>query len=131
MEDTRTRSGINMTELLIQISKDVASIKTDITNFKESQKAEKEVMAREIEDVRCDFKRDLADLEAKVFGKLGTLQTVQNNLVGDVDVLKHADEKKDAKKWRGVITCIATALGGMLLAKLPDICLAVLNQGAK
>ena len=48
------------------------------------------------------------------------MQSVQATLVGDVDTLKHADEKKDAKKWRTVIAFIGTAVGGMLVAKIPD-----------
>jgi hypothetical protein len=35
--------------------------------------------------------------------------------------LKHAEERRDAKRWRTVMAFIGTALGGMLVAKLPDI----------
>lgn len=112
---------INIMELLLKISNDVSSIKTDMTNFKEAQKLEKENMSKEIADVRTDYKRDLEDLESRVMGKIQTLQTVQNNLVGDVDTLKHADEKKDAKRWKTTLAFIGTAVGGLLVGKLPDI----------
>ena len=112
---------INIMELLLKISNDVSSIKTDMTNFKEAQKLEKESMSKEIADVRTDYKRDLEDLESRVTGKIQTLQTVQNNLVGDVDTLKHADEKKDAKRWKTTLAFIGTAVGGLLVGKLPDI----------
>lgn len=112
---------INIMELLLKISNDVSSIKTDMTNFKEAQKLEKENTAKEIADVRNDYKRDLEDLESRVMGKIQTLQTVQNNLVGDVDTLKHADEKKDAKRWKTTLAFIGTAVGGLLIGKLPDI----------
>lgn len=112
---------INIMELLLKISNDVSSIKTDMTNFKEAQKLEKENTSKEIADVRTDYKRDIEDLESRVMGKIQTLQTVQNNLVGDVDTLKHADEKKDAKRWKTTLAFIGTAVGGLLVGKLPDI----------
>lgn len=111
---------INIIELLMGIKEDVSSIKTDIANFKESQRTEKETIMKEISDVRIDYKRDLSDLENRVMGRITNMQSVQATLVGDVDTLKHADEKKDAKKWRTVIAFIGTAVGGMLVAKLPD-----------
>ena len=111
---------INIIELLMGIKEDVSSIKTDMANFKESQRTEKETIMKEISDVRIDYKRDLSDLENRVMGRITNMQSVQATLVGDVDTLKHADEKKDAKKWRTVIAFVGTAVGGMLVAKLPD-----------
>lgn len=111
---------INIIELLLKISNDVSSIKTDMINFKETQKSDKENIAKEIADMRSDYERDIKDLNNKVMNKLQTLQSVQNTLVGDVDTLKHAEEKKEAKRYRTVIAFVITALGGMILAKLPD-----------
>lgn len=111
---------INIIELLMGIKEDVSSIKTDMANFKESQRTEKDTIMKEISDVRTDYKRDLADMEARFTTKINGLQAVQNNLCGDVDTLKHAEDKKDAKRYRMTIAFIATALGGMALAKLPD-----------
>ena len=111
---------INIIELLMGIKEDVSSIKTDMANFKESQRTEKETIMKEISDVRIDYKRDLSDFENRVMGRITSMQSIQSTLVGDVDTLKHADEKKDAKKWRTVIAFIGTAVGGMLVAKLPD-----------
>lgn len=111
---------INIIELLMGIKEDVSSIKTDMANFKESQRTEKETIMKEISDVRIDYKRDLSDLENRVMGRITNMQSVQATLVGDVDTLKHADEKKDAKKWRTVMAFVGTAVGGMLVAKLPD-----------
>lgn len=119
MSDSGT--NLNIIELLMGIKEDVSSIKTEMASFKEAQKVEKENTLKEIEDVRTDYKRDLADLESRIFSKLNHMQTVQNNLVGDVDTLKHAEERRDAKRWRTVMAFIGTALGGMLIAKLPDI----------
>lgn len=111
---------INIIELLMGIKEDVSSIKTDMANFKESQRTEKETIMKEISDVRIDYKRDLSDLENHVMGRITNMQSIQTALVGDVDTLKHADEKKDARKWQTVIAFIGTAVGGMLVAKLPD-----------
>ena len=111
---------INIIQLLMDIKADVSSIKTDMTNFKESQKVEKENTAKDIADVRSDCKRDLKELEAKVMAKLNGIQSVQNNLVGDVDTLKHAEEKKDAKRWKTVMAFIGTSVGSMVLVKIPD-----------
>ena len=111
---------INIIELLMGIKEDVSSIKTDMANFKESQRTEKEAIMKEISDVRIDYKRDLSDLENRVMGRITNMQSIQATLVGDVDTLQHAGEKKDAKKWRAVIAFIGTAVGGMLVAKIPD-----------
>ena len=123
---------INIIKLLMDIKADVSSIKTDMTNFKESQRVEKENTAKDIADVRSDCKRDLKELEAKVMAKLNGIQSVQNNLVGDVDTLKHAEEKKDAKRWKTVMAFIGTSVGSMILVKIPDFiafCIEVSRMG--
>ena len=123
---------INIITLLMDIKADVSSIKTDMTNFKEAQKVEKENTAKDIADVRSDCKRELKELEARVMTKLNGIQSVQNNLVGDVDTLKHAEEKKDAKRWKTVMAFIGTSVGSMVLVKIPDFiafCIKVSRMG--
>ena len=123
---------INIITLLMDIKADVSSIKTDMTNFKEAQKVEKENTAKDIAEVRSDCKRELKELEARVMTKLNGIQSVQNNLVGDVDTLKHAEEKKDAKRWKTVMAYICTSVGSMILVKLPDFiafCIEVSRMG--
>ena len=123
---------INIIELLMGIKADVSSIKTDMTNFKEAQKVEKENTAKDIAEVRSDCKRELKELEARAMTKLNGIQSVQNNLVGDVDTLKHAEEKKDAKRWKTVMAFIGTSVGSMVLVKLPDFiafCIEVSRMG--
>lgn len=125
---------INIIKLLMDIKADVSSIKTDMTNFKEAQKVEKENTVKDIADVRSDCKRDLKELETKVMTKIKDIQSVQNNLVGDVDTLKHADEKKDAKRWKTVMAFICTSAGSMILVKIPDFiafCIKVSRMGGK
>lgn len=123
---------INIITLLMDIKADVSSIKTDMTNFKEAQKVEKENTAKDIAEVRSDCKRELKELEARVMTKLNGIQSVQNNLVGDVDTLKHAEEKKDAKRWKTVMAFIGTSVGSMVLVKIPDFiafCIKVSQMG--
>ena len=123
---------INIIKLLMDIKADVSSIKTDMTNFKESQKVEKENTAKDIADVRSECERDLKELEARVMTKLNGIQSIQNNLVGDVDTLKHAEEKKDAKRWKTVMAFIGTSVGSMILVKIPDFiafCIEVSRMG--
>lgn len=123
---------INIIELLMGIKADVSSIKTDMTNFKEAQKVEKENTAKDIADVRSECERDLKELEARVMTKLNGIQSIQNNLVGDVDTLKHAEEKKNAKRWKTVMAFIGTSVGSMILVKIPDFiafCIKVSRMG--
>lgn len=123
---------INIITLLMDIKADVSSIKTDMTNFKETQKVEKENTMKDIAEVRSDCKRELKELEARVMTKLNGIQSVQNNLVGDVDTLKHAEEKKDAKRWKTVMAFIGTSVGSMILVKIPDFiafCIKVSRMG--
>ena len=123
---------INIIELLMGIKADVSSIKTDMTNFKEAQKVEKENTAKDIADVRSECERDLKELEARVMTKLNGIQSIQNNLVGDVDTLKHAEEKQNAKRWKTVMAFIGTSVGSMILVKIPDFiafCIKVSRRG--
>lgn len=123
---------INIIKLLMDIKADVSSIKTDMNNFKESQKVEKENTVKDIADVRSECERDLKELEARVMTKLNGIQSIQNNLVGDVDTLKHAEEKKDAKRWKTVMAFIGTSVGSMILVKIPDFiafCIKVSRMG--
>ena len=123
---------INIIKLLMDIKADVSSIKTDMTNFKEAQKVEKENTVKDIADVRSECERDLKELEARVMTKLNGIQSIQNNLVGDVDTLKHAEEKKNAKRWKTVMAFIGTSVGSMVLVKIPDFiafCIKVSRMG--
>lgn len=134
MSENKT-SELNIVELLMGIKEDVSSIKTDMANFKEAQKLERESTVKELEGLRADYKRDLSELESKIMSRINGIQSVQNNLAGDVDTLKHAETEKDAKKWRTVLAYVCTAIGSMLIAKLPDIVKMIymisINNGGK
>lgn len=118
---------INVIELLMNIHSDVSSIKANFENMEKTQQKDKEAMQKDIADVRADYQRDLTALESKLTSKLAVLQTTQNNflaiqnsLVGDVDSIKMAEDKKLAKRYRTTVAFILTGVGGMILAKLPD-----------
>lgn len=126
MEENITEK-INVIELLMNIHSDVSSIKANIENMEKIQQKDKETMQKDIADVRADYQRDLTALESKLTSKLAVLQTTQNNflaiqnsLVGDVDNLKMAEDKKLAKRYRTTVAFILTGVSGMILAKLPD-----------
>lgn len=126
MEENITEK-VNVIELLMNIHSDVSSIKTNIENMEKTQQKDKEAIQKDISDVRADYQRDLTALESKLSSKIAVLQTtqnnflaVQNNLVGDVDNLKTAEDKKLAKRYRTTIAFILTGVGGMIIAKLPD-----------
>lgn len=121
MTDKNMTTEINITELLLQISSDVSAIKTDMANFKEAQKIEKETFAKEITDIEANCERKIDDLENRIMSKVNAMQSVQNTLVGEVDTLKHAEDKKDAQRWKTIMAFVGTAVGSMLLVKLPEI----------
>ena len=123
---------INIIELLMDIKADVSSIKTDMANFKEAQRIEKENTSKAIAEIRSGYKKDLKELETKIMVKIKDMQSVQNNLVGDIDTLKHAEEKKDAKRWKTAMTYIGTSVGSMILVKIPDFlafCIKISQTG--
>lgn len=121
MSENMENQSVNVLELLLKISNDVSSIKADVTNLKETQSKERVEISKEIESVKEDVYKEIDTLEKTMNTRINNLQSIQNTLVGDVDTLKHADENRDAKRWRAVIAYVVTALGGMLIAKIPDI----------
>lgn len=133
MSENMENQSVNVLELLLKISNDVSSIKADVTNLKETQSKERAEISKEIEDVKNDVYKELSTLEKDMNARINNLQSIQNTLVGDVDTLKHADENRDAKRWRAIIAYVVTALGGMLIAKIPDIVsyLFILNKVGK
>ena len=133
MSENMENQSVNVLELLLKISNDVSSIKADVTNLKETQSKERAEISKEIESVKEDVYKEIDTLEKTMNTRINNLQSIQNTLVGDVDTLKHADENRDAKRWRAVIAYVVTALGGMLIAKIPDIVsyLFILKQAGR
>ena len=111
------RDNINLTELLLKISSDVSAIKTDMQNFKDSYKSEKENLLAKIEDVRHDCEKEMRLQEEE-------LRTLKDA----VTALKSEQDKRDAKKWRTVVAFILVGLGGMVLSLVPSFIIFVIKM---
>lgn len=122
------QDDINVMELLLKISENVSAIKTDMANFKETYKNEKDNLTTLINDVRSDAKMDLASAKSTFQMEIDAIKKVQERQETDIQALQSTDDKKDAKKWRVVTAFILTAVGGFLLAYLPDFIRFVLNN---
>ena len=115
------KDDINLTELLLKISSDVSAIKTDMQNFKDSYKSEKENLLSKIDDVREDFEKDLKTLRDTFEEKIKQQDAQIKLLTTYTEALRTQKDKEDAKKWRTVIAFILAGLGGILLSRVPDI----------
>lgn len=115
------KDDINLTELLLKISSDVSAIKTDMQNFKDSYKSEKENLLAKIDDVREDFEKDLKTLRETFDEKIKQQDAQIKLLTTYTEALRTQKDKEDAKKWRTVMAFILAGLGGMLLSRVPDI----------
>jgi conjugal transfer/entry exclusion protein len=129
------QDDINVMELLLKISENVSAIKTDMANFKETYKSEKDNLVTLINDVRADAKVDLAQAKSTFQMELDAIKKVQEaqakiieNQTKELETLKTAEDVKDAKKWRIVIAFILTAVGGFLMSYVFDFIKFVLNK---
>lgn len=118
---SENKDNINLTELLLKISSDVSAIKTDMQNFKDSYKSEKENLLAKIDDVREDFEKDLKTLRETFDEKIKQQDAQIKLLTTYTEALRTQKDKEDAKKWRTVMAFILAGLGGMLLSRVPDI----------
>lgn len=123
---------VNTVELLLKISSDVSAIKTDMQNFKDSYKNEKENLLAKIEDVRKDFDVKIKTMKEAFEEKLKQQDAQIKLLTTYTEALRTQKDKEDAKKWRTVIAFILAGLGGMLLSRVPDIIMFLIKlKGAK
>lgn len=111
---------VNTVELLLKISSDVSAIKTDMQNFKDSYKNEKENLLAKIDDVRKDFDKEIKSLKESFDEKVKQQDAQIKLLTTYTEALRTAKDKSDAKKYRSVIAFILAGLGGMLLALVPS-----------
>ena len=118
---SENKDNINLTELLLKISSDVSAIKTDMQNFKDSYKNEKENLLAKIDDVREDFDKEIKAMKEAFEEKLKQQDAQIKLLTTYTEALRTQKDKEDAKKWRTVIAFILAGLGGMLLSRVPDI----------
>lgn len=124
-------ADINLTELLLKISSDVSAIKTDMQNFKDSYKSEKENLLAKIDDVREDFDKELKTTRETFDEKLKQQDAQIKLLTTYTEALRTQKDKEDAKKWRTTIAFILTGVGGLLIGSIPFILKAFIQAGAK
>ena len=120
-------ADINLTELLLKISSDVSAIKTDMQNFKDSNKSEKENLLAKIEDVRKDCEREVKAIRESFDEKFKQQDAQIKLLTTYTEALRTQKDKDDAKKYRSVIAFILVGLGGMLLSLIPSFIIFVLK----
>ena len=101
--------NLNATQLLLQISTDVAVIKSDMKNFKDNTRKEISDIEKDIGTMRTDFKSDIKVLD------------------GRITALENTEDKKDAGKYRKILGYLGTALAAMLFARVPEILSLVLG----
>ena len=124
-------ADINLTELLLKISSDVSAIKTDMQNFKDSYKSEKENLLAKIDDVREDFDKEIKTVKEAFEEKLKQQDAQIKLLTTYTEALRTQKDKEDAKKWRTTIAFILTGVGGLLIGSIPFILKAFIQAGAK
>lgn len=118
---SENKDNINLTELLLKISSDVSAIKTDMQNFKDSYKNEKENLLAKIDDVRKDYEKEVKAIREAFDERIKQQEAQIKLLTTYTEALRTQKDKEDAKKWRTVIAFILAGLGGMLLSRVPDI----------
>lgn len=128
---SESKDNINLTELLLKISSDVSAIKTDMQNFKDSYKSEKENLLAKIDDVRKDFDKEIKTMKEAFEEKLKQQDAQIKLLTTYTEALRTQKDKEDAKKWRTTIAFILTGIGGLLIGSIPFILKAFIQAGAK
>ena len=128
---SENKDNINLTELLLKISSDVSAIKTDMQNFKDSYKSEKESLLAEIDDVRKDYEKEMKVIKEAFNEKLKQQDAQIKLLTTYTEALRTQKDKEDAKKWRTTIAFILTGIGGLLVGSIPFILKAFIQAGAK
>lgn len=131
---------INMVELLIGIKEDVSVIKTKMSSFEEAQERDREFLSNKIDILEAQHEEDKISLQKKhqedikeitetLNEKISSLQEKVNSLQEEVNSLKRQKDEEDAKRWRAIVKYFLTALGGILVAKLPDILNLLTQKG--
>ena len=128
---SENKDNINLTELLLKISSDVSAIKTDMQNFKDSYKNEKENLLAKIDDVRKDFDKEIKTMKEASEEKLKQQDAQIKLLTTYTEALRTQKDKEDAKKWRTTIAFILTGVGGLIIGSIPFILKAFIQAGAK
>lgn len=125
---SENKDNINLTELLIKISSDVSAIKSDMQNFKDSYKSEKENLLAEIDDVRKDYEKEMKAVRETFEEKIKQQEAQIKQLTVYTEALRTEKDKTDAKKYRSIIAFILVGVGGMLLALIPSFIMFMIKS---
>lgn len=125
------KDNINLTELLLKISSDVSAIKTDMQNFKDSYRNEKENLLAKIDDVQKDFDKEIKSMRESFDEKIKQQDAQIKLLTTYTEALRTEKDKTDAKKYRSIIAFILTGVGGLIIGSIPFILKAFVQAGAK
>lgn len=103
VNDTIEKGTEYIMKVLMEIKEDVASIKTDISNLKSNSVKDFVGINTRLDKMECQVKKNTDDID-------------------DLrDLVNSSEDKKDAKKYREITAYLLTAIGGVAIAKLPDI----------
>ena len=124
---------INMVELLIGIKEDVSVIKTKMSSFEEAQERDREFLSNKIDILEAQHEEDKIALQKRHQEDIKEISEAFNEKISslqeEVNSLKRQKDEEDAKRWRAVVKYFLTALGGILVAKLPDILNLLTQKG--
>lgn len=124
---------INMVELLIGIKEDVSVIKTKMSSFEEAQERDREFLSNKIDILEAQHEEDKIALQKRHQEDIKEISEAFNEKISslqeEVNSLKRLKDEEDAKRWRAVVKYFLTALGGILVAKLPDILNLLTQKG--
>lgn len=120
---------INMVELLIGIKEDVSVIKTKMSSFEEAQERDREVFIEKLEAQKAQHEEDKNILQKRHQEDIKELKESITEMKEEINSLKRKKDEEDAKRWRTVVKYFLTALGGILVAKLPDILNLLTQKG--
>lgn len=124
---------INMVELLIGIKEDVSVIKTKMSSFEEAQERDREFLSNKIDMLEAQHEEDKIALQKRHQEDIKEISEAFNEKISslqeEVNSLKRLKDEEDAKRWRAVVKYFLTALGGILVAKLPDILNLLTQKG--
>ena len=110
-----------------------------MSSFEEAQARDREFLSHQIEELKEEQKEEMKEmrkehdekmkeLKETLSSRISIIQNAQNTLVGEVETLKQAKDTEDARKWRTVMKYVLTAIGGILVAKLPVIFRVILSS---
>lgn len=108
---------INVTELLMKISNNVAVIMSDLDNMKNNIKHDNE-----------DFEGKINKIKVEIDCLDKSMQEKLKKNAKDIYDLQSGEDKKDATKYRKIVAYLSFAILGICVAKLPDFIVFLISS---